>query len=145
MHRVLFAPVSFSTLTAVDNEDIHRRRTRELFPVQSTALLLPSKIPPTAPSCLVHKANQKGIIRLLFNPVVLSPRFNAFYTRKSVSVLSEMAFRKGRKNFTKIVYFRKSLFTRFKKNLIIILIDSIFRRIIFIKYFLTNVFPPNTS
>lgn len=53
-------------LMAVDNEDIHRRRTRELFPVQSTALLLPSKIPPTAPSCLVHKANQKGIIRPLF-------------------------------------------------------------------------------
>lgn len=140
MHRVLFAPVSFSTLTAVDNEDIHRRRTRELFPVQSTALLLPSKIPPTAPSCLVHKANQKGIIRLLFNPVVLSPRFNAFYTRKSVSVLSEMAFRKGRKNFTKIVYFRKSLFTRFKKNLIIIFNRFDFSTCNIYKIFLTNFF-----
>lgn len=65
--RHLHPPLrSVFLLMAVDNEDIHRRRTRELFPVQSTALLLPSKIPPTAPSCLVHKANQKGIIRPLF-------------------------------------------------------------------------------
>lgn len=127
--RVLFAPFSFSTVMAVDNEDIHRRRTRELFPVQSTTLLLPSKIPPTAPSCLVRKANQKGIIRLLFNPVVLHDLRFMLYTKCFCFIRN--FFSKGR-NFTKIVYFCKSLFIRFKKTHIYCAVLIIFLRLIII-------------